>query len=353
MDTLTHALSGALLARATAARKQEIHSVPLWQRVAVGAVAAVFPDIDYVAFLVSPLAYLVNHRGVTHSLVLLPVWAMLLAWLAARAWRHPGGWRAFVGVAALGVGVHIAGDWITPFGTMLFAPLSDARFALGTTFIIDLWLTGIILSGLALSLAWKRSRAPAIAASVVLAGYVGFQGLLRAQAVEYGKQFAQSQRLEGARVSAQPGAVSPFNWTVVVEKNGEYRYAYVNLRRSEIAEEPGPDSNFFARLSAPYNPLSAAVWNRASLFGRIPEDAKLAREAWSQPEFRFFRWFAEHPVLYRVDRTNPTLCVWFYDLRFTRPGLERPVFRFGLCREQDGPWRRFQLAGDMERIALD
>ena len=81
-----------------------------------------------------------HHRGVTHSLLMLPLWSIVLAWLCAMLWRNGPGWRAYFGVFAWGIGIHIAGDWITSFGTLLLAPFSVRRFALSTTFIIDLWL---------------------------------------------------------------------------------------------------------------------------------------------------------------------------------------------------------------------
>lgn len=41
------------------------------------------------------------------------------------------GWRALYGVTALALAAHIAGDLITSFGTMIFAPLSDWRAGIG------------------------------------------------------------------------------------------------------------------------------------------------------------------------------------------------------------------------------
>src|SRR3990167_2651265 len=190
MDTLTHALSGALLARATARREKP--ALPLGRRVAVGALVAAFPDLDIVATWISPLAYLYHHRGVTHSLVMLPLWTVLLAWLLAWLWRGGAGREAYAPVVALSLAAHIAGDWITNFGTMIFAPLSDYRHGIGTTFIIDLWFSGIIVAGLLLSLAWRRSRVPAVAGLAVLAGYVAFQYVLLQQAVDFGERHARA-----------------------------------------------------------------------------------------------------------------------------------------------------------------
>jgi inner membrane protein len=353
MDTFTHALSGALLCRAAAFRRPTPASAPVWSRVVVGFVAAAFPDIDYLASFFSPLTYLLHHRGITHSVVLLPVWAWLLAYLAGLAFRQPRGWRAYYGAAALGLAAHIAGDLITSFGTVVFAPLSQARFAWGTTFIIDLWFSGIVLAGLILSGVWRKSRIPAVAASLVLAGYVGFQAVLKQQAVEIGAHHAQAAGLQGSEVSAHPGPVSPFNWAVYVRSDNEYRYAFINLARRERLPEPGPQAGLFERVSAPHHPPGDAQWGTASLFGADDRDVALAREAWSQPSLQFFRWFAEYPALYRIDRGNPSECVWFYDLRFFRPGSERLPFRYGLCREHGGPWQRYQLVGDHERVPFD
>ena len=58
-------------------------------------------------------------------------------------------------VCLLALGLHIAGDVITSFGTMIYAPFSNARVAWSTTFIIDLWFSGIIVAGLAAAWAWR------------------------------------------------------------------------------------------------------------------------------------------------------------------------------------------------------
>src|SRR3954462_4045699 len=91
MDTLTHALSGALLARATAPRDPDADTLPLGRRMVVGALGAAFPDSDVAASYLSPLSYLYHHRGVTHSLLLLPLWAVLLSLLFAFIWRRRHG----------------------------------------------------------------------------------------------------------------------------------------------------------------------------------------------------------------------------------------------------------------------
>src|SRR5256885_9580761 len=184
------------------------------RRIAAGFFACAAPDLDFIAGLAGPVAYLENHRGITHSLVLLPLWAFMVSWLLAKLLRDPGGWRALYGITALAIALHIAADVITSYGTMLLAPFSDWRAAIGTTFIIDLWFSGIIVAGLIASAIAYRSRLPAIAALAVLCGYVGLQFVQRQHALEFARAYAEAHNLTSARVDAQPRPVSPFNWTV-------------------------------------------------------------------------------------------------------------------------------------------
>ena len=348
MDTLTHALSGALLARATAPdpAKARISTVA---RVGAGFLAAAFPDIDFVLGYISPVAYLTGHRGVTHSILLLPVWAVLLAWILAKIDRGKAvTWRDYVGVCALGVGAHILGDLITSFGTIIYAPLSDARVAWNTTFIIDLWFSGIIVAGLIASLLWRRSRVPAAAGLAVLAGYVGFQAVLHSRAVDFGAEYAQRAGFSAPKVTAIPRPVSPFNWTVFITEGDRYHYAHVNLVREQMPPPPGPDAGLFERYGAPYAPLAQAKWVALDKYGG--DDSALATRVLADPRLGFFRWFAEFPALYRIDRGNPSTCVWFQDLRFVTPGSDRNIFRYGLCREDGSEdWLPYRLRGDGQR----
>jgi len=254
-------------------------------------------------------------------------------------------------VIALGIGAHVAGDWITAFGTMIFAPFSDARVGIGTTFIIDFWFTGIIAAGLAASLVWRASPAPAIAGLAALCGYIGFQGLLQQRALEWGEAYARAAGLPRAQVTVQPRPVYPYNWMVVVRSGDDVRYSFVNLIRHEPVRL-APDAGLMARLDAAYLPLTQARWVHGTRFGTSDAERAVAREAWFQPQFEFFRWFADEPMLARVDFGNPSTCAWFQDLRFFTPGRKAWPFRYGMCREEGGAWELFQLGEDGSRAPV-
>lgn len=359
MDTLTHALSGALVGRLLARSAKHTDSrptTPVWQTVVAGTAAATFPDIDFVLGFVSELTYLRGHRGVTHSLLLMPLWALLVAWIMAGLFRLRRGaqpapdWRAFYLVACVGIFVHILGDLITQFGTMILAPLSDQRFAWGTTFIIDLVFSGIIVAGLVGSAIWRRSRVPATLASVALVGWVGLSAVARDEAIALAQAHANTQAIPAVAISAVPRPASPFNWTAIVFDGERYHYAHINTRRSVPLEADDSD-NFIRRLSAEYLPVGLAQWHTVARFGDADQTPS-ARKVWSAEAFAFFRWFAMFPVLDRIETHAEGQCVNFRDLRFETPGREHIPFRYGLCGDDSG-WRLFERLVSGPRWVMD
>lgn len=315
MDTLTHALSGALAARASASAGAML--TPL-RRCLVAGVAAAFPDIDYALFVLAPAEFLNLHRGATHSLLLLPLWAALLALPAARLCAVR--WRDCVAPCALGLAMHLAGDWVTVYGTQLLYPLSSRPFALGISFDFNPWVAALSgAGGLALFGRWPR-HAAAIALVAVLAAFAG-QAALRQQAL------AAAGPAPGVQALPQP--FSPFAWQLVRREAAGYRIAYWTFRdKAPLAWQALPRPEH--------------------------EAAALVREAWAQPALAPFRRFAQLPALYRVDQRDGDACVWFQDLRYRFPG-RLPTFRYGVCRSTGGDgWRPYRLSyfSDAERQPL-
>ncbi len=326
MDTLTHALSGALLARAT---EPDATPLPRSTRMWVGFWAAAFPDSDFALRFVDPLVYLTTHRGVTHSIVMLPLWAFGLAFAFFYITRRRYSWRAFVAVCVLGIGAHITGDVITAFGTMLYAPLSATRVAWPTTFIIDPYFTAIIAGALMASAAWRSTRKPALLGLAALAGYVGFQGVLHERALEVGRGYATTAKLSG-RVHALPQPFTPFHWLVVIEQPTRYHLAYVSLWRTDPAPAPAADASWLRRHLAGYDPAGQPRWTEVARYGDASH-APLAREVWESDVLAAYRGFAMLPALFATEVSDERMCLWFEDLRFALVGREMP-FRYGACR---------------------
>jgi len=346
MDTLTHALSGALLARATESKALRPNQLPRRLRMWVGFWAAAFPDGDFILRFVDSLTYLALHRGITHSIILLPLWAMGLAFLCTLIVRRRYSWKAFVDVCALGIAVHILGDVITAFGTMIFAPFSIWRAQIPTTFIIDPYFTSIIIAGLIASMRWKTTRAPAVVGLAVLMGYVGFQAILHGRAVAVGNAYIAAHRLESAQAHAIPQPFSPFNWMVVVEQPNGYRIAYISLLRNDTPQQPPDEAFWLRRVNASYRAAKDAQWQEVPRYGAVDAEVALAQASWNSDALVRYRDFALFPAVYRVDRGPARSCVWFNDLRFALVGRTMP-FRYGSCRDGvNSAWKVYRLISD-------
>ncbi|MCB1949011.1 metal-dependent hydrolase [Nitrosomonas sp.] len=354
MDPFTHALSGALLARAAATTQShqtalatKTIGLPVRLQVAAGFAAAAFPDIDFALRLFDTLTYLNWHQGPTHSLVLLPFWAWLLAllfaWLTGRTGSQRYGWRLFYLPVCLGLAIHIAGDFITSYGLMLFAPLSTERYALPLAFVIDPWFTLIILIGLIAAWRWPRRRTAAAAALCILAGYVVFLSMLRTQALEIAQHFASS--IPDARISALPQPLSPYHWKVIVEDSGRYHVALIDLGADKTRQNEPANRWLLLTMNAAYRPVTDIHWQLLKQFGDDIGQSQTIHTAWQHPAFKPFRVFARYPLLERIDQTDNMLCYWFYDMRFKFPELP-PSFQFGLCRPNDASdWRMVRHRG--------
>ena len=350
MDPLTHALSGALLARAAARLPSQAYPeqnvLPLRIQIAAGFAAAAFPDIDFALRLIDTLTYLNWHQGPTHSLILLPLWAWLLAWLFSWLSRGHYDWKLFVLPACLGIAIHIAGDLITSYGLMLFAPFSTERFSLPLVFVIDPWFSLIIIAGLVVSWLYPRQRTPSIIALVSLCGYVIFLWTLHQQATEIASRHIAAEAIPKAQISVfvLPQPLSPFHWKIIIRHDETYHLADVNLWKSDNPQQ-NQATWLLPKMAAAYRPIAENNWQRYPQFGNDPATTTLTREAWLHPAFAPFRAFAIFPVLERMDASEQGLCAWFYDLRFKFPELP-PSFRYGVCRQDDhSDWRMFRQRG--------
>lgn len=337
MDTITHAISGAVLGAALPERG--MRGLARRSRALAGGLAAAFPDCDFViGFFADPLTYLNLHRGLTHSLVLLPLWAPLLGWLLARLWKRPECWRVFTLLAAAALLAHIGGDVITSYGTRVFAPLSWRAVAFPITFIIDPVFTGILLTGLILAL-WRRSAPAARAAGLLLLAYLGLQTAARQEALEVARAEAAAWPGE-QQVTVLPQPLSPLHWKLVLADGQAYRQAWLALGAEQV-RGAGPDAPLPARIWALYRPADHLRWQEHSA-PTAPEHSDFIHAAWGRPEFAGFREFAGLPYLYGISRDEQARCAWFSDLRFQIEGLS-PPFRYGMCLDGEGNWALARL----------
>src|SRR5690242_857886 len=180
MDTITHGIAGALIAKAAFGGQDMLGAKPVSrQRIITWSLmlGAIFPDSDVVRefFSRNDLLILTWHRSITHSLVCLPIFAVVLAALTRwfvrqRKWDSPS-FSVLLAVYAVGILSHILLDLVTSFGTMIWSPVKWSRPAWDLIFIIDFTLTAILL--LPQILAWVY-RKPEGLRRRALGSWMGF-----------------------------------------------------------------------------------------------------------------------------------------------------------------------------------
>ncbi len=154
MDTITHGIAGALIGKAVFRGEDMFDSHPMNRgRIITWSLmlGAIFPDSDVLRdfFSSDRLLIVTWHRSITHSLVMLPIWALLLAgvtraFASSRKWESLS-FAALTGIYAAGILSHILLDLVTTFGTMIWSPLGWSRPAWDFIFIVDFTLTAILL----------------------------------------------------------------------------------------------------------------------------------------------------------------------------------------------------------------
>ncbi|MCX5682622.1 MAG: metal-dependent hydrolase [Planctomycetota bacterium] len=263
MDPITHGLLGAAVAQL--GFRQRIGRDASW----LAAAAAMAPDID---ILVAPLItrlgsngnnHFLEHRGLSHSLLLAPLLAATIAggwWMARRlilrrwppkdpAFRPTPFWLLYA-CTVLAFITHPLLDWCTPYGTELLAPLSDARYAADCVSIVDFLFTGILVLGLIACFAARRLRPHLEPQSSRMLGRAGF---MLAVAYLFAGHVLHNEVVEEARIrlaeshivraDAYPALGTICPWRVVVEADD----AWTAMRIRPLAKVHTPPPTQAAR----------------------------------------------------------------------------------------------------------
>ncbi len=265
------------------------------------------PDIDILALTRSPLSYFEAHRGYTHSLLLLPLMAVLPVLAVSAVFRQKLPWlRAWL-LCCLGVGSHLLIDWTNNYGIRLLLPFSSRWFHLDLNSLYD----GIIITALLLPAVWPfvvwlvsremgdrtpPGRGIALFALVFFVVFDCFRATLHHRVVAK----LESRLYDEAapvRTAAFPEPLNPLHWHGVVETNGGY-------------------------LSVPVDAYAELDLTNAQSYFK-PAVTPTIEHAKAEEPFRYFLYFARFPVWsetpVEVDG-KPGVRVELTDLRFGSPG---------------------------------
>lgn len=284
----------------------------------------------------SVMPYWLEHRGITHSLLMVPVWALLMAWVwhwlrrrsARRAASAAGasppapaasfGWLYACGFTA--VLTHPLLDYCTSFGTQLFCPITTRRYALNVIGIMDVIFTSILLLSFAAGLLLRRrGRAPAVvgaAALVLCLAYLAAGQVFHDRAVAAARADVNDGHAV-LRAEAFPAIGTIFLWRAVAETESRWHVYRIHALK--------PAGHRILR--------SDSVVREA--------DNPWARRALASPEGRRFAWFADGLARTEVSPEDHERLVTLHDMRYGIP-LESAdsIFQLQLILNGDGSVRR-------------
>lgn len=212
MDILHHTAIGAIGSVALTASGHPVSGMAF-------LVASTLPDLDVLFMALGKRAYLKNHQGASHSLLVSPFLASLVG-VPLMLFLWPD-WRFFV-FALLAVWLHILLDVCNTFGVAWLWPLSRRRDCLDAVFFID--LTAWLITGVALvTILMTRIPWVAVVYAVALAGYFVAKAYLQ----------RNGRRRLGCTL-AIPSGLHPLELLALDERGKGVRVYTVNVRSGEV-----------------------------------------------------------------------------------------------------------------------
>lgn len=152
MDTITHTLFGAAIYSSI---NKENMEKPMKRSLLFTALAgSLAPDIDVISSLWDSAGmYQMWHRGITHSIFAVPVFALVIYLLCYLFWKVKD--RKVVYIGLLSVFIHNTSDLFNAWGTGYLEPFSSVRVTFGTISIVDFVFWALILGGFIL-VKWRK-----------------------------------------------------------------------------------------------------------------------------------------------------------------------------------------------------
>jgi inner membrane protein len=229
MDSLTHGLLGLVIGSLRRSDRERA-------AVLVGCVlAAEIPDLDYLwPADNSVLHSLKAHRGLTHSLIAVPLVALLATALTKLVFRRAAVTSVFLWCLPSVLFAHLLADAWTGWGTRLALPFSDARVTLDWMMVLDPLFTLPLLLGALWGIRKRTlSRRALLTGAAVSFLYLGARIAIRADLAS--RVRAQYPHAHAAQVF--PSWLGPAHWRYVAVFPD--RYAVGRIRAFGAPEEQG------------------------------------------------------------------------------------------------------------------
>lgn len=203
MDPITHAVIGM------AASKIAGHAIDISEPATVAIViGSVIPDIDIVMQKWGDYAYLKNHRGVTHSILGLLGFSMLITVILAMFFPESKVYSLFIW-SMMGCLSHTFFDIFNPYGAKILWPFSKRKFSLSLLIVFDPVFLGLLLAYI-----FSDGKVQYMFL-VMFAVYVVLRAVMR---MLIGYQLKRTFGHECENISILPSMTGLLRWHFILEK---------------------------------------------------------------------------------------------------------------------------------------
>lgn len=216
MDLLTQGLLGGALALSVSHKSESRNAA------VVGFAAALLADADVLISSSSdPLLNLELHRHFTHSLIFIPIGALIATLLLWPLMRKRIEFKKIYGYAILGYGTSGLLDACTSYGTHLLWPFSETRIAWSIIAIVDPIFSLLLLIALIIGFKYYKPYAPRV--GLALAGSYLLLGLWQHQsALHSALELAEQRNHDVDRIIVKPTLANLVLWRSVYQSNDRF-----------------------------------------------------------------------------------------------------------------------------------
>jgi inner membrane protein len=306
MDSLTQFALGATVGAAVMGPRIGFRKAAL-----AGGVLGTMPDLDVLWPGGGPVERFINHRSITHSLI---VQALVTPLFAEGLRRLFAGLRESRTTAYLAVFLcfttHALLDAMTVYGTQLFWPVWKEPLGLGSLFIIDPLYTLPLLAVTVWALLqgrWTPASRPGTAAALALSTlYAGWSVAAQQWALAGARELLAGRGVQAEDLMANPTPFNTLFWQVIALDGPRYHHIYLPMLGGRAAATSYTHPRWDAGLGC----------DGETVLAQVPDARRVAD-------------FADG--FYRLDLVGDE--VQIADLRMGLPGSY--VFRFAVA-EKDG-----------------
>ena len=223
MDPVTQGAFGAIFAQ-TISNKKKILVGSI-----VGCFAGLAPDLDiFIRSASDPLLKLEYHRQFTHSLIFIPIGALIVTFFSRLLFKKYLSWGETYFFSFIGFATHGLLDACTSYGTQLLWPFTDVRISWNYISVVDLFLTIPVILAIIFAIIMKNKYITLFGIVYILV-YLTFGAYQENRAQFVGKSIANLRGHESKDLTAKPSLGNLFLWKTIYEDDGFYYVDAVRL----------------------------------------------------------------------------------------------------------------------------